>query len=105
MVLGTAVEVPAGTFKNPINNGPDPWMCDYQGNYYLATTQGDSIRLWKAPTLRCCDRNLYVVASECPGFGIQLGDPAHHHHLDALVIAFTESIEHGLPDEVQKATR
>jgi len=40
-----------GTFQNPINPGPDPWMAYHEGNYYLTTTQGDAIRMWKAPTL------------------------------------------------------
>lgn len=44
-------ELPAGTFTNPINPGPDPWMLYHEGYYYLATTQGNSIRIWKAPTL------------------------------------------------------
>jgi GH43 family beta-xylosidase len=43
--------IPPGTFQNPINGGPDPWMIYFKGNYYLSTTQGDAIRLWKAPTL------------------------------------------------------
>lgn len=46
-----AAEPPAGFFQNPINPGPDPWMVYYQGNYYLSTTQGSAIRLWKSPTL------------------------------------------------------
>ena len=41
----------AGTFTNPINRGPDPWMQFVDGNYYLTTTQGDCIRMWKAPSL------------------------------------------------------
>lgn len=41
----------AQTFQNPINDGADPWMVYYKGNYYLTTTQGDAIRIWKAPTL------------------------------------------------------
>ena len=40
-----------GMFMNPINHGADPWMTYYEGNYYLSTTQDDSIRIWKAPTL------------------------------------------------------
>src|SRR3954469_13850909 len=43
--------VVAGKFQNPINPRPDPWMVFHEGNYYLATTQGDAIRIWKAPTL------------------------------------------------------
>jgi len=43
--------VAQGQFQNPINPGPDPWMVFHRGNYYLATTQGDAIRIWKAPTL------------------------------------------------------
>lgn len=40
-----------GKFQNPINPGPDPYLDYYAGNYYLTTTQGDCIRLWKAKTL------------------------------------------------------
>jgi GH43 family beta-xylosidase len=40
-----------GTFTNPLNPGPDPFMTWFGGNYYLTTTQGDCIRMWKAPTL------------------------------------------------------
>jgi GH43 family beta-xylosidase len=39
-------------FTNPLNGGPDPWMLWHDGNYYLTTTQGDCIRMWKAPSLR-----------------------------------------------------
>jgi GH43 family beta-xylosidase len=56
--LGTAVYAEnatlskaASTFTNPINPGPDPWMLYYEGNYYLTTTQGNCLRMWKAPTL------------------------------------------------------
>lgn len=41
----------AATFTNPINRGPDPWMQFVNGNYYLTTTQGDCLRMWKAPSL------------------------------------------------------
>ncbi len=39
------------TFQNPINPGADPWLEYFEGNYYLTTTQGDSIRMWKSPTI------------------------------------------------------
>lgn len=39
------------TFKNPVNPGPDPYLQWFEGNYYLTTTQGDCIRIWKAKTL------------------------------------------------------
>ncbi|MFV8182009.1 family 43 glycosylhydrolase [Streptomyces sp. AF1B] len=41
----------AGTFRNPLNTGPDPFMTYWNGNYYLTTTQGDSIRMWRSPSL------------------------------------------------------
>ncbi len=41
----------APTFQNPLNPGADPWLIYYRSNYYLSTTQGDAIRIWKAPTL------------------------------------------------------
>jgi GH43 family beta-xylosidase len=39
------------TFRNPLNTGPDPFMTYYGGNYYLSTTQGDALRMWKSPTI------------------------------------------------------
>lgn len=39
------------TFRNPLNPGPDPFLVHHQGHYYLMTTQGNSIRIWKSPTL------------------------------------------------------
>ncbi|MFF5406726.1 family 43 glycosylhydrolase [Streptomyces misionensis] len=40
-----------GTFRNPLNTGPDPFMTYWNGNYYLTTTQGGSIRMWRSPSL------------------------------------------------------
>lgn len=52
MVMTSGPEAPRpGLFTNPINPGPDPWMVFHNGFYYLTTTQGDCIRMWKAPTL------------------------------------------------------
>lgn len=31
--------------------GPDPFMVHHDGHYYLATTQGDAVRMWKAKTV------------------------------------------------------
>ena len=41
----------SGYFQNPINAGPDPYLEFYDGNYYLTTSQGDCIRMWKAESL------------------------------------------------------
>ena len=38
-------------FSNPINPGPDPWLLWHKGSYYLTTTQGTAIRMWKASSL------------------------------------------------------
>jgi GH43 family beta-xylosidase len=51
LVVNGVAGLPAGCFQNPIGNGADPWMVYFDGNYYLSTTQGDAIRMWKAPTL------------------------------------------------------
>lgn len=48
---GASSTTAPGQFSNPINPGADPWMEYFEGNYYLTTTQGDAIRMWKAPTL------------------------------------------------------
>lgn len=47
----TTSAVAAGTFRNPLNTGPDPFMTHWNSNYYLATTQGDSIRMWRSPSV------------------------------------------------------
>jgi GH43 family beta-xylosidase len=41
----------AATFRNPLNSGPDPYLAYHQGNYYLTTTQGKAVRIWKSRTL------------------------------------------------------
>ncbi len=40
-----------GAFQNPLNPSADPWLQFHDGHYFLATTQGDAIRMWKAQTL------------------------------------------------------
>ncbi|MGW7520210.1 family 43 glycosylhydrolase [Streptomyces sp. NPDC054796] len=40
-----------GTFRNPLNTGPDPFVTHWQGAYYLTSTQGDSIRMWRSTSL------------------------------------------------------
>ncbi|GAA3635159.1 family 43 glycosylhydrolase [Kineosporia mesophila] len=39
-----------GTFRNPVGTGPDPFMTYFSGNYYLAMTEGDSIKIRRAPS-------------------------------------------------------
>jgi GH43 family beta-xylosidase len=46
-----AAPPPSRDLRNPINAGPDPFITFHDGNYYLATTQGDALRIWKAPSL------------------------------------------------------
>src|SRR5688572_12181272 len=41
----------AGTFTNPLNFSADPTLTFVNGNYYLATTLGDRIGVWRSPTL------------------------------------------------------
>ena len=48
---GLVAEPAAQTFQNPINPGPDPYLEFFDDNYYLTTTQGDCIRMWKSQTL------------------------------------------------------
>jgi GH43 family beta-xylosidase len=38
-------------FRNPINTGADPSVVYFQGSYYIATTQGDRIRVWHSPSI------------------------------------------------------
>ncbi|HZE41237.1 MAG TPA: glycoside hydrolase family 43 protein [Stackebrandtia sp.] len=40
-----------GEFRNPLNGGADPTMVYFNDNYYLSTTQGDRISIWKAGSL------------------------------------------------------
>lgn len=40
------------TFTNPIrDSGPDPWIEYRDGTYYLMTTTGANLTIWKSPTL------------------------------------------------------
>lgn len=38
-------------FRGPLNMGADPFMTFHDGFYYLSTTQGDALRMWKARTV------------------------------------------------------
>jgi hypothetical protein len=34
-------------FQNPImDNGADPWVTYYKGNYYMTMTTGDNVTIW-----------------------------------------------------------
>ncbi|MGS2586183.1 glycoside hydrolase family 43 protein [Streptomyces hebeiensis] len=48
---GPAPAAAGTTFRNPLNPGPDPFMTHWRGAYYLTTTQGGSIRMWRSPSL------------------------------------------------------
>ena len=54
-IARTSLAQPPGTFRNLINPGPDPWLGYVDGFYYLATTRGDRVDLWKAASLRDLD--------------------------------------------------
>ncbi|AXK32490.1 hydrolase [Streptomyces armeniacus] len=41
----------AGQFRNPVNTGPDPALVTHEGHYYIATTQGDALRIWRSPSI------------------------------------------------------
>src|SRR5689334_2583372 len=56
-----ALSTRAATFQNPINDGADPFMLYFQGNYYLTTTRSDAIRMWKAPTVAALKTNQPVT--------------------------------------------
>ncbi|MFD5897713.1 family 43 glycosylhydrolase [Streptomyces sp. NPDC060366] len=43
--------VAAGRFRNPVNTGADPTLVHHQGSYYVATTQGDALRIWRSPSI------------------------------------------------------
>ncbi|MFE7075086.1 glycoside hydrolase family 43 protein [Streptomyces sp. NPDC057620] len=46
-----AAAAASGTFRNPLNTGPDPFMTYANGAYHLTTTQGGSIKMWRSPSL------------------------------------------------------
>lgn len=51
MVLMGALPAASLTFKNPLNPSADPWLGYADGEYHLATTQGDCVRLWSARSI------------------------------------------------------
>ena len=72
-----------GKFQNPLNPGPDPY-CDYfEGYYYLTTTQGDAIRMWKSPTLGGLKTAEAVTIWSDPDLGRSRGIWAPEFHLIA----------------------
>jgi GH43 family beta-xylosidase len=51
IVLMAALPSAGRTFQNPLNPSADPWMGYAEGEYHLATTQGDCVRLWSARSI------------------------------------------------------
>ena len=47
----TAAAEKSGIFHNPVNASADPWMTWSDGFYYLTTTQGNAVKLWKAASV------------------------------------------------------
>lgn len=41
-----------GTFQNPVNPSADPWVRHVDDHYWLSTTQGSRLKLWKAGSVR-----------------------------------------------------
>lgn len=51
LLSGSALSA-AETFQNPINPSADPWMGYAEGEYHLATTQGNCVKLWSAKSIK-----------------------------------------------------
>jgi GH43 family beta-xylosidase len=69
-----AASMPRGSFRNPLGAGPDPFLRYHDGHYYLATTQGDAIRMWKA-------RSLGELATAAAATIWQDTDPSRNQHV------------------------
>lgn len=51
LLLPAAPAHAATSFTNPLNGSADPTLTFFNGSYYLATTLGDRIGIWRSPTL------------------------------------------------------
>src|SRR5688572_4524715 len=69
-----------GEFRNPLNGGADPTIVYFEGNYYLSTTQGDRISVWKSPSLATLvtTEPIEVWRDEEPSRNVELWAPAFH---------------------------
>jgi len=87
----------AGTFQNPINPGADPWMLSHEGNYYLATTQGDCIRMWKAPSLAAlrAAKPVTVWRDQDPGRSRAIWAPEFHFITNRWYMYYTATSNDG----------
>ena len=65
-----------GTFRNPINPSADPWMGYVNGKYVLATTQGDSVKIWEAKSVADLAKAKPEVVWKT---GIDVWAPEFHH--------------------------
>ena len=59
----------AATFRNPLNAGPDPFLTHYQGEYYLTTTQGNAVPIWKSRTTAILPASAPKCRGGSPGGG------------------------------------
>lgn len=91
LVLPVCAAEPSGTFTNPINPGPDPWMEFVDGNYHLTTTQGNCIRMWKAPTLAGLKTAAAVVVwrDEDPSRSLGIWAPEFHFITNRWYLYYT----------------
>ncbi|WP_188195001.1 family 43 glycosylhydrolase [Nonomuraea sp. SYSU D8015] len=81
------------TFRNPVNPSADPSLMYHDGNYYVATTRGDRIGVWKSPSLA----TLLVAPEQVvwrdgdPSRNKQMWAPAFRHVGSRWYIYYTAS--------------
>jgi GH43 family beta-xylosidase len=80
-------------FRNPINTSADPTVVFHNGKYFMATTQGDRIRMWHSPSIASLINAPFVDVwqDSDPSRNQQMWAPGLYHFNDRWYIYYTAS--------------
>ncbi|MFB4264160.1 glycoside hydrolase family 43 protein [Nonomuraea sp. GTA35] len=100
LTVSMTVLVPAGeagaatqSFRNPVNPSADPSLIHHNGGYYVATTRGDRIGIWRSPSLATllAAPEQVVWRDSDPGRNQQMWAPAFRHVGSRWYLYYTAS--------------
>ncbi|MEU7864460.1 glycoside hydrolase family 43 protein [Nonomuraea sp. NPDC049141] len=85
--------VVAQTVRNPVNSNADPNLMYHNGNYYLATTRGDRIGIWRATSLAAimAAPEHVIWRDSDPSRNTQIWAPAFRHVGSRWYVYYTAS--------------
>lgn len=88
-----STEAVVHNFRNPLNTSADPSVMYHQGSYYVATTRGNRIGIWRSPSLATLLNapEEVVWRDSDPSRNTQMWAPAFRHVGSRWYIYYTAS--------------